>query len=86
MIAVRKINGEAKRLFKGGQSISGILVAACIAFAATLGWTQARKDGPEPAVAAAADLSAALTQIGDGCQKKTGVTAKLWLNAIPYGN
>jgi molybdate transport system substrate-binding protein len=81
MIAFRRSTDRTKRIFKGVQSISGMFVAICIVFPATLGWSQARKGAPELTVAAAADLSTALKEIGDSFKKKTGVTVKLSFGA-----
>jgi len=61
------------------------LVAACLLLSATLGWTQQqendKKSSPELVVAAAADLSAALQEIGDRYQKQSGVQLKLSFGA-----
>ena len=77
-----------ERLRESAQSTLRILLAVCIVLLKASVRSQATKDVPEVAVAAAADLSSALKEIGDGYQEKTGVTVKLSfeLNAIPYGN
>ena len=56
-----------------GSSLSCALLAACIVLSATAGWAQEKKRADEITVAAAADLSIALKEIGDSYQKKTGV-------------
>jgi molybdate transport system substrate-binding protein len=68
-------------LFKSGQSILCIFLGVCLALVANSGWAQVNKAAPEVAVAAAADLSAALKEIGDGYHQKTGVTVKLSFGA-----
>jgi molybdate transport system substrate-binding protein len=57
------------------------LLAACILIGVTLGLGQVRKSSPELTVAAAADLSTALKEIGDLYEKKTGVKVKLSFGA-----
>jgi molybdate transport system substrate-binding protein len=49
------------------------LLAACIVLSATAGWAQEKKRAYEITVAAAADLSIALKEIGDNYEKKTGL-------------
>ena len=48
---------------------------------ATSGWAQESKSSPELVVAAAADLSSALKEVGDNYEKKTGVKVKLSFGA-----
>jgi molybdate transport system substrate-binding protein len=72
---------RVRRLLERTQPIFCIFVALWIALLATSGRSQARKDAPELAVAAAADLSTALKEIGDDYKKKTGVTVKLSFGA-----
>jgi molybdate transport system substrate-binding protein len=57
------------------------LVAACLLLSTTSGWAQEKKGSPELVVAAAADLSTALKEIGDGFERKTGVKVKLSFGA-----
>jgi molybdate transport system substrate-binding protein len=57
------------------------LLAACVVLSATSGWAQEKKNSPELVVAAAADLSAALQEIGDRYQKQSGVQLKLSFGA-----
>jgi len=57
------------------------LLGACLLVSATSGWSQEKKGSPELVVAAAADLSTALKEIGDNYEKKTGVTVKLSFGA-----
>jgi molybdate transport system substrate-binding protein len=57
------------------------LLAACILLVVTLGLGQESKSSPELTVAAAADLSTALKEIGDLYEKKTGVKVKLSFGA-----
>jgi len=52
-----------------------------ILFTAPISWPQAQKSGNELIVAAAADLSSALKDIGDGFEKNTGVRLKLSFGA-----
>lgn len=72
---------RAKRLHASTHPTLCIFVTVWIALLATSGWSQARKDAPELAVAAAADLSTVLKEIGNGYRKKTGVTVKLSFGA-----
>ena len=58
-----------------------ICLAACFLLSATSGWAQESKSSPELVVAAAADLSSALKEIGDNYEKKTGVKVKLSFGA-----
>ena len=57
------------------------LVAACLLLSATSGWAQESRSSPELIVAAAADLSTALKEVGDSYEKKTGVKIKLSFGA-----
>jgi molybdate transport system substrate-binding protein len=57
------------------------LIAACLLMSATWGWAQEQKSPPELTVAAAADLSTALKQIGDAYEKKTSVKVRLSFGA-----
>lgn len=57
------------------------LLAACVLLCAASGWAQEKKNSPELVVAAAADLSAALQEIGDRYQKQSGVQLKLSFGA-----
>ena len=63
------------------RSVSRALIAAALLLATTAGWEQEKSSGRELVVAAAADLSAALKEIGDGYEKKTGVKVKLSFGA-----
>jgi len=58
-------------------------LAACVLLSASMGWAQEndKKGSPELVVAAAADLSAALQEIGDHYQKQSGVQLKLSFGA-----
>ena len=57
-------------------------MAVCLLLATAPGFAQGGKKSPsELVVAAAADLSAALPEIGDGYEKKTGVKLKLSFGA-----
>ena len=53
----------------------------CLLLRSTPGWTQERKAAPELFVAAAADLSAALEEIAQNYEKKTGAKVKLSFGA-----
>jgi molybdate transport system substrate-binding protein len=66
---------------KAIKCISSAVLAACIALNLTSGRAQAKKNTPELVVAAAADLSPALKEIGDGYEKKTGVKVQLSFGA-----
>jgi molybdate transport system substrate-binding protein len=57
------------------------LLAACVVLTATSSWAQQNKNAPELVVAAAADLSTALKEIGDAYEKKTGVKVSLSFGA-----
>ena len=65
----------------GSSPFSCALLAACIVLSATTGWAQEKKRADEIIVAAAADLSIALKEIGDSYQKKTGVKVNLSFGA-----
>src|ERR1017187_5893517 len=62
------------------RSFSCTLLAACIVLCASWSGAQEKKNA-EVAVAAAADLSTALKEIGDTYEKKTGVKVKLSFGA-----
>jgi molybdate transport system substrate-binding protein len=57
------------------------LLAACLLFCAAKSEAQATKTAPELLVAAAADLSTALKEIGDNFETKTGAKVKLSFGA-----
>jgi molybdate transport system substrate-binding protein len=57
------------------------LVAACLFLISPLGWAQEKKSASELSVAAAADLSAALAEIAQAYETKTGVKVKLSFGA-----
>lgn len=61
--------------------MSVYLVAAFLILSATSGWAQEKKSSPGLIVAAAADLSTALKEIGDNYEKTTGVKVKLSFGA-----
>ena len=63
------------------RSVSRALIAAALLLATTAGWAQEKSSGHELVVAAAADLSAALKEVSDGYEKKTGVKVKLSFGA-----
>jgi molybdate transport system substrate-binding protein len=58
-----------------------VVAALLITIATASGWAQDKASSSELTVAAAADLSAALKEIGDGYEKKTGVKVKLSFGA-----
>jgi molybdate transport system substrate-binding protein len=58
-----------------------MLLAACIVLSASSGQAQKKESAAELVVAAAADLSTALQDIGDSYQTKTGVKVKLSFGA-----
>jgi molybdate transport system substrate-binding protein len=60
--------------------LCGIL-AACVVLSTISSRAQEKKNAPELLVAAAADLSSALQEIGDSFEKKTGVKVKLSFGA-----
>ena len=70
-----------KPLFDAARCVFYGLFAVCIAVAATSGWTQEKKRSSEVAVAAAADLSTVLKEIGANYEKKNGVKVKLSFGA-----
>jgi len=72
---------EMKRIAEDMRSFSCTLLAACIFLSATCGGAQKNKIAPDLFVAAAADLSAAMKEIGDGYEKKTGVKVKFSFGA-----
>jgi molybdate transport system substrate-binding protein len=57
------------------------LLAASVLLSTVSGSAQVKAASPELVVAAAADLSAALKEIGDSCEKKTGLKVKLSFGA-----
>jgi molybdate transport system substrate-binding protein len=77
----RRRKGEYERGGNPVRFISATLLAASILLSATSGWAQEKKSSPELTVAAAADLSSALQEIGDRYEKKTGVHLKLSFGA-----
>jgi molybdate transport system substrate-binding protein len=70
-----------KRIATDMKAFDCILLAACIALCATWSGAQEKKTSAEVGVAAAADLSTALKEIGDSYKKKTGVRVKLSFGA-----
>jgi len=70
-----------KRISQGVRTSLGALLAACVVLTATSTWAQEKKSAPELVVAAAADLSAALKEIGDAYEKRTGVKVSLSFGA-----
>ena len=63
------------------RSYRGALLAASVLLSTISGSAQEKNTPPELVVAAAADLSAALKEIGDSYEKKTGVKVKLSFGA-----
>jgi molybdate transport system substrate-binding protein len=63
------------------RSLLKTLIAAALLITMAFGWAQEKSSSSELTVAAAADLSAALKEIGDGYEKKTGVKVKLSFGA-----
>jgi molybdate transport system substrate-binding protein len=61
--------------------LAAAILLSAIALSATSGRAQEKKGSPELTVAAAADLSSALQEIGDRYEKKTGVHLKLSFGA-----
>jgi len=57
--------------------LSRVLAAASVLLSPTRAWPQEQTNTRELVVAAAADLSTALKEIGDGYQKKSGIQVKL---------
>jgi molybdate transport system substrate-binding protein len=72
---------ELKRAPKAIRFTSCAVLAACTVLSTTWGWTQEKKSAPELTVAAAADLSTALKEMGEGYEKKTGVKVNLSFGA-----
>jgi len=70
-----------KRISKILSAIFGAALAACIVLNATEAESQDQKTGSEVTIAAAADLSSALKEIGDRYEKKTGVKINLSFGA-----
>jgi molybdate transport system substrate-binding protein len=69
------------RLFTGMKSFVRLLFAVSICLSPISGWTQDTKSVSELSVAAAADLSSALKEIGDSYEKNTGVKVNLSFGA-----
>jgi molybdate transport system substrate-binding protein len=63
------------------RSYSCASLAAFVFVSAISGWAQEKTTSPELFVAAAADFSTALQEIGDSYQKKTGMKVKLSFGA-----
>lgn len=66
------------------RQFASLLITLLITFVFVLGWGQAwaqKNEGTEIVVAAAADLSSALKEIGDGFEKKSGTRVKLSFGA-----
>jgi molybdate transport system substrate-binding protein len=75
---------QLKRTNKNVQSLASTLLVAWIVLSAASGWTQDKDKETNSAnlvVAAAADLSAALKEVSDRFEKKTGATVKLSFGA-----
>ena len=71
-----------KDILDNMRQLRSTFIAACLLLATAPGWAQGEKKSPsELVVAAAADLSAALQEIGNGYEKKTGVNLKLSFGA-----
>src|SRR5271156_5574228 len=70
-----------KRTATHMRSFPRVFLAACFLLGTLSGWAQEKKSSPELIVAAAADLSSALQEIGDSYEKKTGVKVKLSFGA-----
>jgi molybdate transport system substrate-binding protein len=70
-----------KRIATDMKAFDCIWLAACIALCATWSGAQEKKTSAEVGVAAAADLSTALKEIGDSYKKKTGVRVELSFGA-----
>lgn len=66
---------------KTGARTGAICLAACLLLTATSGRAQESRSSPRLVVAAAADLSTVLKEIGDNYEKKTGVKVKLSFGA-----
>lgn len=64
-------------MIKKMRPFSCALLATCFLLSGASGWTQERKGAPDLVVAAAADLSTALKEIGKDYEKKTSVNVKL---------
>jgi molybdate transport system substrate-binding protein len=60
---------------------SCVVLTVTLLLSATWSWSQGKKSRAELTVAAAADLSAALKEIGEDYEKKTGVQVKLSFGA-----
>ena len=75
------LRGQSHRLFARALSLSGALLAVCIVLSPTAGWAQQTKSAAEITVAAAADLSTALKELGERYEQKTGVKVKLSFGA-----
>ena len=57
-------------------------LAACLLLScSSSSWSQEKKSGAELVVAAAADLSSALKEVGDGFEKRTGIKVQLAFGA-----
>lgn len=63
------------------RSFLKTLLAAALLITTAPGWAQEKPSASELTVAGAADLSAALKEVGDGYEKKTGVKVKLSFGA-----
>ena len=81
MVALVRATRGVERLFDRVPFIFRLLFTAWIALSGISGWTQDQKEALELRVAAAADLSAALKEIGDRYEKKTGVKVELSFGA-----
>jgi len=75
---------QLKRTNKNARFFASALLVASIVLAGASGWAQEKEKESNSAalvVAAAADLSAVLKEIGDRFEKKTGATVKLAFGA-----
>jgi molybdate transport system substrate-binding protein len=72
-----------KRIYKNAHALTSAVLMACLVLSAASGWAQEKlqekekMNASELVVAAAADLSSALKEIGDRYEKKTGTPVKL---------
>jgi len=72
---------DQKGLFGNVRPYYCVLLAAAVLLSTISGSAQQKPASPELVVAAAADLSAALKEIGDSYEKKTGVKVRLSFGA-----
>ena len=80
-VLVPRNERKHERTFGNMRSFLKTLIAAALLITTASGWAQEKSSSSELTVAAAADLSSALKELGENYEKKTGVKMKLSFGA-----